>query len=75
MEHLTADEIRPQEVPADITSPDPDLDRALARAIRRLIAGARGRDPIPEPAGLKPDSVIHPKGTKPAIVNRPADAS
>jgi hypothetical protein len=47
MEHLTADESRPQEVPADTTSPEPQLDHALAGAIRRLIAGAR--DPVPEP--------------------------
>ena len=46
MEHLTADEIRPQEVPADITTakPERELDRALARAIRRLIADARDRE-------------------------------
>jgi hypothetical protein len=41
MEHLTVDEIR---------DADPDLDRALARAIRRLIAEAGGRDPAAETA-------------------------
>jgi len=53
MEHLTADEIRTQEAQADIprATPDPELDRALARAIRRFIADARDRDAVPEPAG------------------------
>jgi hypothetical protein len=53
MEHLTADEIRTQEARADIphATPDPELDRALARAIRRFIADARDREAVPEPAG------------------------
>ncbi len=46
MEHLTAEARSPQEAPAE-TAPDPELDRALAGAIRRLIAGARDRDPAP----------------------------
>jgi len=43
MEHLTADVSTPLEAlapPAGATVPDPDLDRALARAIRRLIVAA-----------------------------------
>ena len=54
MEHLTADVSAPQEAlappaplapPAGATHPDPDLDRALARAIRRLIVAAEHRAP------------------------------
>jgi hypothetical protein len=50
MKHLTADASCPQEARAGTTSPEPELDRALARAIRRLIADAREHDQDPEPA-------------------------
>jgi len=43
MEHLTADDICPPETTT--ATPDRELDHALARAVRRLIARARDRDP------------------------------
>jgi hypothetical protein len=46
---LTADWSSPQESPSGTALPDPELDRALARAIRRLIADIRDRDPVPDP--------------------------
>ncbi len=54
MRHLTTDAACPQEATAQAAPADRELDRALARAIRRLIADVsddRGdRDPVPAPA-------------------------
>jgi hypothetical protein len=49
MKPLTADASCPREAQAQTLPPDPELDRALARAIRRLIADARERDVVAEP--------------------------
>ena len=50
MEHLTADGGSSPEALAESSMSAPELDRALAGAIRRLIAQAGEREPVPGPA-------------------------